>query len=77
VIGAPMPERDIERWFEDQQRRRAGRREACARKRWFANEAEARAAALWDRTQFGELLVPYRCAECDGWHLTGGDRRPR
>jgi hypothetical protein len=39
-------ERDIERWFADEQARRARRREACASKRWFATEAEARAAAL-------------------------------
>ena len=38
--------------------------------RWFATEAEARAAALWDRTQFGERHKPYRCDLCDGWHLT-------
>jgi len=72
-----MPEHDIERWFDDQRRRQTQRREACARKRWFATEAQARAAALWDRTQFGERLRPYRCEECDGWHLTGGEDRPR
>ena len=66
-----MGERNIERWFEDQQSRHARRRETCERKRWFATEAEARAAALWDRTQFGEKLVSYRCEECNGWHLTG------
>ena len=66
-----MGERDIERWFADQQAGKARRREVCARKRWFATEAEARAAALWDRTQFGVKLTSYRCGECDGWHLTG------
>lgn len=64
--------RDIERWFADQQAGDARRKEVCARKRWFATEAEARAAALWDRTQFGEQLSAYRCGECDGWHLTAG-----
>ena len=67
-----MGERDIERWFADQEARGARRQQVCARKRWFADEAEARAAALWDRTQFGEKLTPYRCEECSGWHLTGG-----
>jgi hypothetical protein len=68
-------ERDIERWFGDQQASRARRQANCARKRWFATEAQARAAALWDRTQFGEQLSAYRCEECDGWHLTGGRGR--
>ena len=70
-----MAERDIERWFTDQQTRKTRRREACASKRWFATEAEARAAALWDRTQFGEQLTSYCCEVCNGWHLTGGQRR--
>jgi hypothetical protein len=70
-----MGGRDIERWFADQQSRKARRREVCANKRWFATEAEARAAALWDRTQFGEQLTAYRCDVCDGWHLTGGRSR--
>lgn len=72
-----MGERDIERWFADQQERRQRDREVCARKRWFATEAEARAAALWDKTQFGEILTTYRCEECGGWHLTGGRSRSR
>ncbi|HWD69197.1 MAG TPA: hypothetical protein VG293_03320 [Solirubrobacteraceae bacterium] len=72
-----MPERDIERWFADQQAGNARRKQVCARKRWFGTEAEARAAALWDRTQFGEQLSAYRCDECDGWHLTGGRGRSR
>jgi hypothetical protein len=74
-----MAKRDIERWFAEQQTHKVRRREVCASKRWFATEAEARAAALWDRTQFGEQLTSYRCNECDGWHLTGGrrDERPR
>ena len=62
--------RDIERWWAEQQSGRKRRLEACAAKRWFATEAEARAAALWDRTQFGEQLACYRCEECNGWHLT-------
>jgi hypothetical protein len=66
-----VAERDIERWFADQQTGKARRREVCTSKRWFATEAEARAAALWDRTQFGEQLSSYLCAECNGWHLTG------
>ena len=66
-----MAERDIERWFAEQQSRQARSREVCERKRWFATEEEARAAALWDRTQFGQALSSYRCPECDGWHLTG------
>jgi hypothetical protein len=69
-----MAKRDIERWFAEQQTHEERRREVCARKRWFATEAEARATALWDRTQFGEQLTCYRCNECDGWHLTGGQR---
>ena len=72
-----MGERQIERWFVHQQARKARRREACARKRWFATKAEARAAALWDQTQFGERLTCYRCEECDGWHLTGGGDHSR
>jgi hypothetical protein len=72
-----MAERDIERWFSDQQAHRERRQQVCARKRWFATESEARAAALWDRTQFGQKLTAYRCQECDGWHLTGGGGRPR
>jgi hypothetical protein len=70
-----MAERDIERWFAEQQARGARRRETCAAKRRFASETEARAAALWDRTRFGERLTCYRCSECDGWHLTGGRDR--
>jgi hypothetical protein len=70
-------ERDIERWFADQQTRKTRRREVCASKRWFATEAEARAAALWDRTQFGEQLTSYLCEECNGWHLTRGRDRSR
>jgi hypothetical protein len=62
---------DIERWFADQQATQVRRQQICARKRWFATEAEARATALWDRTQFGEVLNAYRCEVCDGWHLTG------
>jgi len=77
--GAPvchdlaMP-RDIERWFADERRRSEARARACRTKRWFATEAEARAAALWDRTQFGERRRPYRCELCDGWHLTSAER---
>lgn len=67
-----MGERDIERWFAEQQSRAARRAEVCASKRWFATEAEARAAALWDRTRFGTQLSCYRCEQCNGWHLTGG-----
>jgi hypothetical protein len=74
-VSDVVSERDIERWFADQQSRNVRRQEVCARKRWFATEAEARAAALWDKTQFGESLTCYRCEECNGWHLTGG--RPR
>ncbi len=70
-----MAERDIERWFADQQARDARRREVCVSKRRFDSEAEARAVALWDRTRFGTELTCYRCAECDGWHLTGGRGR--
>jgi hypothetical protein len=70
-------ERDIERWFADQQAGAARRRDACTRKRWFATEAEARAAALWDKAQFAEQLASYRCEECSGWHLTGERDRPR
>jgi hypothetical protein len=72
-----VAERDIERWFADQQTRGIRRREVCASKRWFATEEEARAAALWDRTQFGEQLTSYRCEECDGWHLTRDRGRSR
>lgn len=72
-----MVERDIERWFAEQQSHKARLREVCASKRWFATEAEARAMALWDRTQFGKSLTCYRCEQCDGWHLTGGQGRPR
>jgi hypothetical protein len=67
-------ERDIERWFADQQADQARRREACTSKRWFATESEARAAALWDQTRFATRLTCYRCQECDGWHLTSSDR---
>ena len=77
TIGSHVGERDIERWFADQQAGKAQRQAVCANKRWFASEAEARAAALWDKTQFGEKLSPYRCTECDGWHLTGGQARSR
>jgi hypothetical protein len=69
-----MAKRDIERWFAEQQTHEVRRREVCVSKRWFATEAEARATALWDRTQYGEQLTCYRCNECDGWHLTGGRR---
>jgi hypothetical protein len=70
-----VADQDIERWFADQQSRKARGREVCARKRWFATEAEAGAAALWDRTRFGEHLTCYHCEECNGWHLTGGRGR--
>ena len=72
-----MGGRDIERWFADQQASSARRLEVCASKRWFASEAEARAAALWDQKQFGQRLTCYRCEECNGWHLTGGRGRSR
>jgi hypothetical protein len=62
--------RDIEQWWDDQQRGKRRRETACRNKRWFASEQEARAAALWDRTQFGERLRPHHCEVCDGWHLT-------
>ena len=42
-------------------------------KRWFESEAEARAAALLDRTRFGERRRPYRCDLCGGWHLTSDE----
>ena len=67
--------RDIERWFADQQSHSTRQADACRRKRWFASEAEARAAALWDRTQFAVQLSAYRCGECDGWHLTRASGR--
>ena len=70
-----MP-RDIEHWFDDERRRRSERERDCRAKRWFVSEAEARAAALWDRTQFGERRRPYRCEVCDGWHLTTEQRAP-
>lgn len=69
-----MP-RDIERWFDEEQRRSRARVQNCRSKRWFESEPEARAAALWDRTQFGERRRPYRCDLCDGWHLTSEDDR--
>ncbi len=64
-----MP-RDIERWFAEERQRSERRARSCRNKRWFESEAEARAAALWDRTQYGERRTPYRCDLCDGWHLT-------
>lgn len=67
-----MPERDIERWFADEQRRERRRERTCRAKRWFASEAEARAVALMDAAQYRQRLVPYRCERCDGWHLTSG-----
>jgi len=38
----------------------------CAKKRRYASEAEATAAALGAQT----TLRPYRCALCRRWHLT-------
>jgi len=61
---------DVEDWYDSVQRRQAQRLRACQNKRWFETEAQSRAAALWDRTQFGERRQPYRCDICDGWHLT-------
>jgi hypothetical protein len=68
----PAHERDIERWWADEERRREGHAERCRRKRWFATEGEARAVALMDATQYRQRLAPYRCELCDGWHLTSG-----
>lgn len=65
-----MAASDIERWFADEQRRRDSRVQSCERKRWFESEVEARAAALLDRTRWGERRRPYRCELCGGWHLT-------
>jgi len=65
---------DIEDWFDRRQRAEEARRRACETKRWFDTEAEARAAALLDRTRYGEELEPYRCDICSGWHLTAGRR---
>ena len=65
--------RDIERWFADESGRRERRERACRMKRWFESEAEARAAALLDRTRFGERRRPYRCDLCGGWHLTSDE----
>ena len=48
----------------------------CQRKRRFATEAEARAAAA----QAGIVLRPYRCELCRDYHLTSrtkGMRVPR
>lgn len=48
----------------------------CRRKRRFATEEEARAAA----EQAGIVLRPYRCALCRDYHLTSrtkGMRVPR
>jgi hypothetical protein len=64
-----MP-RDIERWFDEERRRADRRASACASKRSFATEAEARAVAVWDRTRYGERHRAYRCEECGAWHLT-------
>lgn len=64
--------RDIESWFADEQRREQRRRDACARKRWFESESEARAHAAMQRSRHGEVVHPYRCPLCDGWHLSSG-----
>jgi len=61
--------RDIEQWFAEQQGREQRRADACRLKQWFATEAEARAHALMQRTQYGEQRHAYRCPVCDGWHL--------
>lgn len=50
----------------DPQRARA----ACTAKDRYASESEARAFALMHVPGRGNRSVPYRCAVCDGWHLT-------
>jgi len=52
------------------------RQSICAKKRRFAGEAEARAAAARSTL----LLLPYRCDRCGAFHLTSrtkGKRLPR
>lgn len=73
VVG----ERDIERWFANQQTREARRREVCVSKRWFATESEARAVASGTESNFGGHLTCYRCERCNRWHLGGGRGRSR
>jgi len=52
------------------------RHSICAKKRRFACEEEARAAAEGS----GLVLLPYRCDRCDAFHLTSrtkGKRLPK
>ena len=52
------------------------RQSVCAKKKRFASEAEARAAA----ERSGLLLLPYRCERCHAFHLTSrtkGKRLPK
>ena len=71
--GRKQPERqgpDPEAVFAREQRAR----ERCRSKRRFETESEARAIALYHRTQWGEDSVPYHCELCDGWHFAS--RKP-
>lgn len=49
-----------------------GRRLTCANKRRHPDEVTARAHALHCLQTYRntEVLYPYRCTECGGWHLT-------
>jgi len=52
------------------------RQSICAKKRRFAREEEARAAAQG----CGLVLLPYRCDRCGAFHLTSrtkGKRLPK
>lgn len=49
---------------------RADDRDACRRKRRYADRDDAARVAERRMADGSERLKTYRCAHCDGWHLT-------
>lgn len=50
--------------------------EACAKKKRYADDLTARAAAMESCSKYGEdVLFTYQCPVCRGWHLTKNEQR--
>ena len=49
--------------------KRNQRRKACAGKRRFGTESHALAACRWAVANGGEVMRPYACKWCKGFHI--------
>lgn len=45
-------------------------KEVCEAKQKFESKAEAKQTAVAIKKRNGKPLEPYKCDNCDGWHLT-------